>query len=148
MDPFDPLDAQQVVIEYARLLERDITENRHPARADSLPYAKPIIKTAIRTSITQLADSGQLTEELREYFETAYTCLADYLEGELVDLMTQYRDSAAELAAQAPAAREKVRSPAWRTLVESSSLAGEVARATTKEVESLRTEFRNFLASA
>ena len=39
MDPLDPLDAQQLVIEYARVLERDLTENRHPARADALPYA-------------------------------------------------------------------------------------------------------------
>jgi hypothetical protein len=37
MDPSDPLDAQQVVIEYARLLERDFEEARHPARIDTLP---------------------------------------------------------------------------------------------------------------
>ncbi|MGE5246107.1 MAG: hypothetical protein ACM3SQ_17925 [Betaproteobacteria bacterium] len=66
LDPLDPLDAQQIVIEYARLLERDISENRHPARVDSLPYAKPIIKSAIRTSATQLAASGQLSDELRD----------------------------------------------------------------------------------
>jgi hypothetical protein len=148
MDPLDPLDAQQVVIEYARLLERDIEENRHPARIDSLPFAKPIIKTAIRTSVTQLTLSGQLTDELRDYFETAYISLAEYLDGELVDLMTQYRQSAEELTRQSPTTREKVQTSAWQTLVETSALAGDVARATTTEAEALRSEFRSFLASA
>ena len=76
MDPLDPLDAQQIVIEYARTLERDIEEQRLPARIESLPYAKPVIKTAISTSVQQLARSRQLTEDLRQYFETAYTLLA------------------------------------------------------------------------
>ena len=96
MDPSDPLDAQQVVAEYARLLERDIEENRHPARIDTLPYAKPVIRTAIRTSLETLARSGQLTADMREFLQVAYTSLADYIEGELVDLMTEYRASAAE----------------------------------------------------
>lgn len=147
MDPLDPLDAQQVVVEYARMLERDVTENRHPARVDSLPYAKPIIKAAICTSAKHLAVSGKLTDELREYLETAYTLLAEYLEGELVDLMTQFRQSAEELARESPAAREKTQTAAWRRLVESGSLAGELARATTREADTLRAEFRSFLAS-
>jgi hypothetical protein len=148
MDLLDPVDAQQVVIEYARVLERDVTEHRHPARVDSLPYAKPVIKSAIRTSAQYLAVSGQLTGELREYLETAYTSLAEYLEGELVELMTQYRRSAEALEAESPSAHEKTRTAAWRTLAESSSLAAEVARTATVEVERLRTEFRSFLASA
>src|SRR5262249_37409712 len=93
MDPLDPVVAHQIVIEYARNLERDVTEERLPARADSLPYAKPIIKTAISTSVRHLATTGQLTTELRDYLETAYTCLAEYLDGELVDLITTYRRS-------------------------------------------------------
>jgi hypothetical protein len=145
MDPSEPLDAQQIFVEYARLLERDIAEQRHPARTESLPFAKPIIKTAIRTSVTHLAQSGQLTDELREYLETAYTCLAEYLESELVDLMTQYRQSAEVLATESASARDKTTTSAWRTLVESGSLAGEVARATTLEAEKLRTEFKGFL---
>jgi hypothetical protein len=148
MDLDDPLDARQVVIEYARVLERDLDENRHPARVDSLPYAKPTIKAAICTSVKHLALSGQLTDELREYFETAYTCLAEYLDAELVQLMTQYRQSAEELAAEARSARDRTQTPAWRMLVESGSLAGEVARATTTEAEALRIEFHNFLPSA
>lgn len=148
MDPLDPLDAQQIVVEYARMAERDVNEHRHPSRVDSLPYAKPVIKAAIRTSVKHLAASGQLTSELREYLETAYTLLAEYLDGELVDLMTQYRKSAEELALESPAPRDRTQTAAWRTLVESGSLAGEVARAATREAETLRDEFRSFLTPA
>src|SRR5262249_1982996 len=133
---------------YARMLERDITENRHPAKVDSLPYAKPVIKTAIRTSVETLAASGQLTDELREYFETAYTFLAEYFEGELVELLTAYRRAGEELTAEPQSGRDRTQTCAWRTIAESGSLAGEVARAATLEAESLRNEFRSFLASA
>jgi hypothetical protein len=145
MDPSDPLDAQQVVVEYARLLERDFDQQRHPARVDTLPYAKPVIKSAIRTSVKSLAATGQLTDELREYLETAYISLAEYLEGELVELMTLYRNSAEQLAAEGQLARDKTRTSAWQTLSESGSLAGEVARAATTEAETLRSEFQSFL---
>ena len=147
MDPLDPLDAQQVVIEYARMLERDIEEARHPGRVDALPYAKPIIKSAIQTSIRYLSGSGQLTDELRAYFETAYTSLAEYLDGELVELITLYRQSAEQLAVDSQSARDKTQTAAWRTLAQSGSLAGEVARATTTEAETLRAEFRDFLTA-
>ena len=78
MDPNDPADAQQVVIEYARVLEADYAEQRHPSRVDGLPFAKPIIKAAIRTSVVELVRSGQLTDELRDYFEidSRYVALA------------------------------------------------------------------------
>ena len=147
MDPLDPLDAQQIVVEYAQMLERDVTENRHPGRVESLPYAKPVIKSAICTSARTLAASGHLTDELREYLETAYTLLAEYLDAELVDLMAEYRQSAEQLTAESPAAREKINTAAWRTLAESSSLAGEVARAVTTDTETLRSEFRSFIVS-
>jgi hypothetical protein len=147
MESLDPFIAQQVVAEYARVLERDITDNRHPAPIDSLPYAKQTIKAAICTSVRSLEASGQLTDELREYLETAYTSLAEYLEGELVDLMTEYRQSAERLSAEAPSARDRTRTTAWRTLSESSALAGQVARAVTTEAETLRHEFRRFLAA-
>ena len=148
MDPLNPLDAQQVVIEYASMLERDVSENRHPVRVEALPYAKPVIKSAIRTSVTHLAGSGQLTEELRQYLETAYTMLAEYLDAELVELLAEYRGAAEQLAAESPAPGERTQTIAWRTVAESSSLAGRVARAVTIEAETLRTEFRSFLASA
>jgi hypothetical protein len=147
MDPLDPLDAQQVVIEYARLLERDLNEDRHPARVDSLPHAKPVIKTAICTSVKTLARTGRLTEEMRDYFESAYTLLAEYLESELVDLMTEYRESAEQLAAQTLSARDRTSTPAWRTLAHSSALAGEVARAVADDAERLREEFQSFLTA-
>jgi hypothetical protein len=145
MDPLDPLDAQQVVAEYLRMLERDVNEDRHPAKVDSLPYAKPVIKSAMCTSVRRLADSGELTDELREYLETAYTLLAEYLDGELVELMSAYRRSAEALTSESPSARDKIQTAAWRTLAESGSLAGEVARETTLDAEKLRAEFRSFL---
>src|SRR5262245_3782804 len=145
MNPLDPRDAQQVVVEYARVLERDLTENRHPARIDTLPYAKPIIKSAIRTAAEQLAASGQLNDEMRVYLETAYISLADYLENELVELMTRFAESAEALTAEPLTSRERTQSAAWQTLAGSSALAGEVARATANEAEALRSEFRRFV---
>jgi hypothetical protein len=95
--------------------------------------------------VKSLAATGQLTDELREYLETAYISLAEYLEGELVELMTLYRNSAEQLAAEGQLARDKTRTSAWQTLSESGSLAGEVARAATTEAETLRSEFQSFL---
>jgi hypothetical protein len=145
MDPYDPQDAQLIVVEYIRTLERDLNENRHPARVDSLPHAKPIIKDAIRTSARHLVTLGQMTDDMRGYLETAYTLLAEYLEPELVKLMNQYRQSAEELEHHAGGGAARMQTAAWRTLVESSTLAGEVARATANEAESLREEFRDAL---
>jgi hypothetical protein len=147
MNPLDPLEAQQIVVDYARMLERDIAEQRHPGRIDALPYSKPTIKVAIQTSLAELARSGQLTAELRDYFETAYTCLAEYLDNELVELMTAYRQSAEQLAAEAVLAQDKARSAAWRTLVESGSLAGEVARTAAAEAGELKKEFAGFVTA-
>jgi hypothetical protein len=148
MDPLDPVVAHQIVIEYARNLERDVTEERLPARADSLPYAKPIIKTAISTSVRHLATTGQLTSELRDYLETAYTCLAEYLDGEIVDLITTYRRSGEDLAGEARPVRDRTLTQAWRTLSETSALAGEVARATAAEADALRSEFRSLIETS
>jgi hypothetical protein len=148
MDPLDPLDAQQIVVEYARVLERDLNESRHPARLDSLPYVKPVIKTAIRTSLLSVAAAGQLTDDLRDFLQTAYISLADYIDGELVQLMTQYRSSAAELGADQRSTQEKTATPAWRTVADSSTLAGEVARTITNDAAALREEFESFLATS
>jgi len=148
MDPLDPLDAQQVVVEYARVLERDLSEQRHPSRVDSLPYAKPVIKSAIQTSVASVMQSGQMTDDLRDFLCTAYVSLADYIESELVELMTQFRDSAAELAATAPSPREKTATAAWQTVASSGALAGEVARTIAAEAEHLRQEFDTLIASS
>lgn len=148
MNPLDPVDAQLIVIEYIRILERDINENRHPARVDSLPHAKSVIKDAIRTSARHLVAIGRMTEEMRSYLETAYTLLAEYLDPELVRLVTHYRASAEDLEHQSSAGGARMQTAAWRTLVESSALAGEVARATSSEAEMLREEFRDALTAA
>ena len=145
MNPDDPSQAQQIVVAYARLLERDLSENRHPARIDSLPFAKPVIKSAIRTSLNSVRAAGQLTDDLKDFLETAYTSLAEYVDRELAQLMADYRDSAEQIADDGRTAREKTTSAAWRTLAESSSLAGEVARAITEEEEVLRAEFRRLI---
>ena len=148
MDPFDPLVAQLVVVAYVRTLERDLTEERHPARIDSLPYAKPVIRNAIRTSIRLMTESGQLTAAMQEFFETAYVSLADYIDAELVRLMSEYRRSAAELASDGWTPKDRATSPSWRTVAETSVLAGEVARAITEEAEALRREFYELIASS
>jgi hypothetical protein len=147
MDPLDPADAQQIVIEYARVLERDLSANRHPARIDSLPYAKPLIKSAIQTSARAVTSSGQLTDDLREFLQTAYVSLAEYVDGELVQLLAQYRASAAELAADTRRPTEKTTTPAWRTLVDSGTLVADVARAIATEARTLETEFEQFIHS-
>jgi hypothetical protein len=148
MDPADPLDAKQIVIEYARVLERDIDEQRHPARIDSLPFSRPVIQAAIRTSVTHLLSSGALTPDLRDYFETAYISLAEYLDPELVALMAEYRRSAEHLTTESVAVRDRTATSAWRTLAETSALAGEVARATSVEAEKLKTEFQELVRPA
>jgi hypothetical protein len=145
MDPDDPLDAQQIVIAYARLLERDVQENRHPARVESLPFAKPIIQAAIRTSAVELAASGRLSDDLRDYFESAYALLAEYVDAEIVTLMTQYRESADRLA-DAASPQDRAQSASWRTVADTSALAGQVARAVTADADRLRAEFRQLIA--
>ena len=89
LDPLRPVDAQYIVIEYARLLERDLNEDR---RRDSLPFAIETIKTAIRTSMAALAKNGQLAPDLRGYFETAYVCLADYDEFASEKLRSEFHE--------------------------------------------------------
>ena len=90
VNPDDPLSAKQIVTEYARVLNRDLERGIFPVAIDSLPFAKPTIKTAIETSLLALVSTGQLTEELREFLETAYVSLADYVPADLVQLMREY----------------------------------------------------------
>jgi hypothetical protein len=142
VNPDDPLDAQQIVAEYARVLDRDLQSGRFPAAVESLPFAKPTIKAAIRTSVTTLANNGQLTEDLREFLETAYVSLADYVTPDLVRLMSEYTQAADELAADPRLAREKTTGRPWQTIAESSRLAGEIARSVASEAELLRGEFQ------
>jgi hypothetical protein len=142
VNPEDPVSAQQIVAEYARVLDRDLQTGSFPAPVDSLPFAKPAIETAIKTSVAALASSGQLTEDLREFLETAYVSLADYVAPDLVQLMSEYTPAAGDLATDQRLTREKTAGPGWQRLSESSRLAGEIARSIATEAERLRTEFQ------
>jgi hypothetical protein len=136
--------AQQIVAEYARRLERDSEVNLWPADADALPYPKQTIKSAIRTSVQTLESTGQLTDELHEFLETAYVALADYVAADLARLMNEFQRAGTDLAADKRLTSEKTMGPAWRTMVESGRLAGEIARAIASEADALRAEFRTF----
>ena len=137
--------AQQVVVEYARVLARDLSENRLPERVDVLPFSKTVIRDAIETSVTFMSSTSGLTDEMREFFETAYVSLAEYLEAELVSLVQDYRRAAEELSAGATVA-DRTSTPAWRTLAEGAGLAAEIARATTAEAEELRARFHQLIS--
>lgn len=82
-----------------------------------------------------------MTEELRAFLEIAYVSLADYVEDDLVKLLTEFRQAGETLAADGRLAHEKLGSPAWSVLTGSSRLAGEIARTIAEETEVLRREF-------
>lgn len=140
MNPQDPESAQRIVTAYARVLEcADATSLPAPLR--TLPYPKQTIKTAILTCRAVLRATDQLDEELREFLEEAYVALADYLDDELVRVMTEYRE-ALELVRDVRSPGERLQNPAWRRVSETSRLAGDVARSIADETAALRTEFR------
>ena len=141
MDVIDPAVAQQIVAEYARLLER---QTEWPASLDLLPYPKRTIKSAIHASCVALLSTGQLTDELREFLETAYVSLADYVSADVSRLMLDYQRAGADFAVDARRVREKTTTDAWRTIADSSQLAGDIARSIAAEAEVLRSEFRTF----
>jgi cell wall assembly regulator SMI1 len=144
MNPDDPVVAQQIVAEYARRLARDLETDKWPAEADALPYPKQAIKAAIRTSVVALATTGQFTDELREFLETAYVSLADYVASDLARLLSEYQQAGTDLATDRRLAREKTAGSAWQTVAESGAIVGEVARMVASEAETLRAEFRVF----
>jgi hypothetical protein len=146
MNPEDPESAQQIVAEYARVLERALEASSLPAPVDSLPYAKATIKAAIHTSVLALKAQGALTDALREFLQTAYVSLADFVPSDLVRLMTGYRQAGTDLAADLRLVKEKLGGEAWRTVVETSGMAGEIARAVSEEAGALRAEFDGFAA--
>jgi hypothetical protein len=147
VNPQDPLNAQQIVTEYARVLNRDLERAIFPVAIDSLPFAKPTIKAAIETSLLALVSTGQLTEELREFLETAYVSLADYVPADLVQLMREYSRAGDDLAADPRLAREKTTGAAWQTVAGGSRLAGEIARSIASEADLLKTGFQRLLMS-
>jgi hypothetical protein len=143
MDVIDPGIAQQIVAEYARLLER---QTEWPASLDELPYPKRTIKSAIHSACRALVATDQLTDELREFLETAYVALADYVGADVAKLMLDYQRAGADFASDSRLVKEKTGTDAWRTITESSQLAGEIARSMAAEAEQLRAEFQAFAA--
>jgi hypothetical protein len=142
MNPADPESAQQIVAEYAAVLEQHAGAQAHPASIRTLPYPKQTLKAAILTCTAALRGQGRLTDELREFLEEAYVFLADYVDDELVRVTSEFRESTALLAADSRVAREKVRTPAWQRVAETSELAGEIAKTIADDASALRREFR------
>lgn len=146
MNPEDPESAQQIVAEYARVLERHLSTGDLPATLESLPYPKQTIKSAIRTSVETVVAAGLMTDELREFLKTAYVSLADYVGADLVALMREYRRAADDVASDGRLVQEKTGGVAWQTLAGSSALAGEIARTIASDAELLTAEFQSFAA--
>lgn len=144
MNVHDPAVAQQIVTEYARLLERHAEEDLYPASISELPYPKVTIREALESSVRTLVAMDQLTDELRDYLEVAYVALADYVDDEMVRLMREYRRDAERVADGVRPAREKMASPAWTRMAETSRLAAEIAKSIADESAALRREFQTF----
>jgi dsDNA-binding SOS-regulon protein len=140
MNPDDPQAAHRIVADYARVLEQGDPQ-AFPASVRALPYPKQTIKSAILTCATALRETRQLTDEMREFLEQAYVALADYLDEDLVRVMAEYRESLAAVA-DVQAARDKVHTPAWQRIAETSRLAGEIAKSIAEDTAVLRLEFR------
>jgi hypothetical protein len=140
MNPDDPELAQRIVAEYAQLLERDDAA-AYPASVRSLPYPKQTIKSAILTCTAALRETQQLTADMRDFLEQAYIALADYVEDDLVRIMAEYREALSAVA-DVQSARDKLQTPAWHRLAETSRLAGEIAKSIADDTTALRLEFQ------
>ncbi|HEY8549528.1 MAG TPA: hypothetical protein VIL35_06210 [Vicinamibacterales bacterium] len=140
MNPEDPESAHRIVSEYARVLEA-ADQQPLPAPARLLPYPKRIIKTAILTCAAALRESQQLTDDMRDFLEQAYVALADYVDDDLVRVMSEYREALASIS-HLQKVQDRVQSPAWRRITETSRLAGDIARSIADEAAALRLEFR------
>ncbi len=139
MNPDDPASAQRIVAEYAHVLERG-SSVEFPASVRTLPYPKQTIKAAILTCAATLRETQQLTDEMQQFLEQAYTALADYVDEDLVRIMAEYREALA-LVADVQAARDKLQTPAWQRIADTSRLAGEIARNIADDTAALRLEF-------
>ena len=145
MDPASPVDAHEIVHAYLTSLDQQFRANESfPVSQSTLPYSRPVIKCSIRTVVESLTAAGQLTEDLRNALEIAYTSLADYLDDELVQVMHEYRDALSALDADGRIGREKAGTAAWVRISETSSLVGRIARAIAEDTDALRAEFRTF----
>jgi hypothetical protein len=142
MNPTDPESAQRIVAEYAALLEQHTRDEVYPAPIRTLPYPRQVIKDAIQTSVRIITATGQMTEELSAYLEIAYVSLADYVDDDVVQLMTEHRRAAEMLQQQSLVPGERTATAEWQVLARSSGLAGRVAQEIAAETEQLRQEFR------
>src|SRR5215510_5687540 len=98
MDPDIPIEAQDIVRAYMTVLEHQYRTNESfPMPLSTLPYPKPIIRRAMQTMVVSLSSTGELTSELRDGLEIAYTSLADYLDDELVQVMREYNGAMSDL---------------------------------------------------
>jgi hypothetical protein len=140
MNPDNPESAQRIVAEYAQLLERGDSD-AYPASLRTLPYPKQTIKSAILTCAATLRETQQLTDDMREFLEEAYAALADYVDDDLVRIMAEYREALAAVA-DVQAARDKLQTPAWQRIADTSRLAGEIAKSIADDTAALRLEFR------
>jgi hypothetical protein len=143
MNPEDPESAHSIVTEYVRVLEHDSTATL-PASVRTLPFPKQTIKAAILTCAASLREAQQLSAEMHQFLEQAYVALADYVDDDMVRAMTEYREALTSIA-DVRAARDRLQSPAWQRVAETSRLAGEIARSIADDTTALRLEF---LASA
>jgi hypothetical protein len=142
MNPADPESAQRIVAEYGALLEQHTVDEVYPAPVRTLPYPKQVIKDAIHTSVRLLTATGQMTEELSAYLEIAYVSLADYVDDDVVRLMTEHRMAAEKLQQQSLVPGERTATAEWHVLARTSGLAGRVAQTIAEETEQLRSEFK------
>jgi hypothetical protein len=143
MNPEDPESAQRIVAEYLHLLQADGGQE-FPAPVRMLPYPKQIIKAAILTCAATLRATEQLTEDMRELLEQAYVALADYVEEDVVRVMAEYREALASVA-HVQAARDKIQTPGWQRIAQTSRLAGEIAKTIAADTTALRLEFARAL---
>jgi hypothetical protein len=139
MNPENPESAHGIVADYVRVLEHDSNATL-PTSIRALPYPKQTIKAAILTCATSLRASQQLTPEMHQFLEQAYVALADYVDDDLVRVMAEYHDALSSVA-DVHSARDKVQSPAWQRIAETSRLAGEIARNIADDTTALRLEF-------
>jgi hypothetical protein len=136
----DPESAQRIVAEYAQVLEQGRSQ-AFPASVRALPYPKQIIKSAILTCAARLRQTQQLTTDMREFLETVYIALADYVDDDVVQVMAEYRDALASLS-DVQMARDKLQTSAWQQIAETSRLAGDIAKSIADDASVLRLEFR------
>jgi hypothetical protein len=141
MNPEEPESAHSIVAEYARLLEANEPQ-AFPAPVRQLPYPKQTIKAAVLTCASTLANTGQLNDDMRAFLEEAYVALADYVEDDLVRVMSEYRHSLAAVA-DIHSTRDRIATPEWQRIAETSRLAGDIARSIAEDAARLRLEFRS-----